>query len=41
MSTNTPGDVIAGHALAVDSEGSIYLGETLDGARLQKYARVR
>ena len=41
MSTDTPGDIIAGHALAIDSEGSIYVGETLDGARLQKYIRVR
>ena len=41
MSTNTSGDIIAAHAIAVDSAGDLYVGETLDGARLQKYARVR
>lgn len=41
MSGDTPGDIIAAHALAIDSAGDIYVGETLDGARIQKYARVR
>ena len=41
MSTDTSGDVIAAHAIAVDSAGDLYVGETLEGARLQKYARVR
>lgn len=40
MSTDTPGDIIAGHAMAMDSKGDLYVGETLDGARVQKYARV-
>ena len=41
MSTDTEGDFLAAHALAIDSIGDIYVGETLDGARIQKYARVR
>ena len=40
MSTDTPGDIIAGHAIAIDSEGSLYVGETLDGAKVQKFVRV-
>ena len=40
MSTNNPGDIIAGHAVAMDSNGDLYVGETLDGARVQKFARV-
>ena len=40
MSTDTPGDIIAGHAVAIDSEGSLYVGETLDGAKVQKFVRV-
>ena len=35
-----PGDIIAGHAVAMDSKGDLYVGETLDGARVQKFARV-
>ncbi len=41
MSTDASGDVIAAHAIAVESAGDLYVGETLEGARLQKYARVR
>ena len=37
MSTDTPGDIIAGHAIAMDSKGNLYVGETLDGARVQKF----
>ncbi|MCY3637806.1 MAG: hypothetical protein OXG80_01780, partial [Chloroflexi bacterium] len=40
MSSDTPGDIIAGHAVAMDSKGDLYVGETLDGARVQKFARV-
>lgn len=39
-STHTEGDLIAAHALGIDSEGSLYVGETLEGARLQKFVRV-
>ena len=39
-STHTEGDLIAAHALGIDSEGSLYVGETLEGARLQKFIRV-
>ncbi|HAL49754.1 MAG: hypothetical protein FI707_09170 [SAR202 cluster bacterium] len=41
MSTGTPGDLIAAHSLALDSKGDLYVGETLDGARVQKFVRVR
>ena len=34
------GDIVAAHAVGIDSEGSLYVGETLDGARLQKFVRV-
>ena len=39
-STHTEGNLIAAHALGIDSEGSLYVGETLEGARLQKFIRV-
>ena len=38
--THTSGDIVAAHAVGIDSEGSLYVGETLDGARLQKFVRV-
>tara|TARA_B100001167_G_scaffold51292_2_gene29755 strand:- start:1572 stop:2495 length:924 start_codon:yes stop_codon:yes gene_type:complete len=38
--THTAGDLVAAHAVGIDSEGSLYVGETLDGARLQKFVRV-
>ncbi len=41
MSTDTPGDILAGHAAMADSHGDLYVGETLIGARVQKFARVR
>ena len=40
MSTETPGDIIAAHALSLDSKGDLYVGETLDPARIQKFKRV-
>jgi len=40
MSTWTPGDIRAAHALALDSKGDLYVGETLDPARMQKFVRV-
>ena len=39
-STRDHGDLLAAHAVGIDSEGSLYIGETLDGARLQKFVRV-
>ena len=39
-STHTHGDLIAAHAVGIDSQGSLYVGETLEGARLQKFVRV-
>ena len=41
MSTDTPGDLLAAHAAMGDSKGDLYVGETLIGARMQKFARVR
>jgi len=41
MSTDAPGDILAGHAAMADSHGDLYVGETLIGARVQKFARVR
>ena len=38
--THTPGDFVAAHAVGIDSENSLYVGETLKGARLQKFVRV-
>ena len=34
-------DLIAAHALGIDSVGDMYVGKTLEGARILKYARVR
>lgn len=36
-----PGKFVAPHGLWVDSEGSVYVSEVLDGQRVQKFARVR
>ncbi|MCH8284693.1 MAG: hypothetical protein IIC20_08960 [Chloroflexi bacterium] len=41
MSSDEPGDLIAAHALAMDSKGDLYVGETLNGARAQKFVRVK
>ncbi len=41
MSTETPGDIKAGHAAVTDKKGDLYVGETLIGARMQKFERVR
>ncbi len=41
MSTNTPGDILAGHMAVTDKKGNLYVGETLIGARMQKFERVR
>ena len=39
-STGIDGDFLAAHAVGIDSDGSLYVGETLDGARLQKFVRI-
>ena len=39
--THEPGKFWGPHGLWVDSQGSIYVGEVLQGARLQKFARRR
>ena len=39
-STGIDGDFLAANAVGIDSDGSLYVGETLDGARLQKFVRV-
>ena len=41
MSTQDPGDLLAAHAVALDSKGAMYIGETLIGHRVQKYVRVK
>src|SRR5262249_39818601 len=37
--SNQPGKFWGPHSIWVDSEGSLYVGEVLDGQRLQKFAR--
>ena len=39
--THEPGQFWGPHGIATDSEGSIYVSEVLEGARLQKFARKR
>jgi DNA-binding beta-propeller fold protein YncE len=39
--THEPGLFWGPHGIATDSEGSIYVSEVLEGARLQKFARKR
>ena len=39
--THDAGQFWAPHGVAVDSTGAMYIGEVLDGQRLQKFARVR
>ena len=41
MGSDESADLIAAHALGIDSVGDLYVGETLEGARILKYARVR
>ena len=38
--TKAPGLFTAPHGAAVDSQGSLYVGEVLEGSRLQKFARL-
>jgi hypothetical protein len=39
--SNLPGKFWGPHAIWVDSVGDLYIGEVLDGRRLQKFARTR
>lgn len=40
MGSGEGADLVAAHALGIDSVGDMYVGETLEGARILKYARV-
>ena len=35
------GQFVAPHGVAVDSHGDLYIGEVLEGHRIQKFLRVR
>ena len=37
--SDVPGEFKAPHCAAVDSHGDIYVGEVLEGMRLQKFVR--
>ena len=39
--SHRPGEFWAPHGVAVDSHGDLYIGEVLEGQRLQKFARIR
>ncbi len=39
--SHEPGLFAAPHALAIDSRGDLYVGEVLDGDRIQKFIRQR
>ena len=34
-----PGKFVAPHCVAVDSKGDVYVGEVLEGMRIQKFVR--
>ena len=38
--SHEPGQFVSPHCVTVDSQGSIYIGEVLEGRRVQKFARV-
>ena len=40
-SSHDAGQFVAPHGMAVDSHGDIYIGEVLQGQRVQKFIRVR
>jgi DNA-binding beta-propeller fold protein YncE len=40
-SSHEPGQFVAPHAIAVDSRGDLYVGEVLEGKRIQKFTRQR
>jgi hypothetical protein len=39
--SNDPGKFWGPHGIWTDSEGSIYVAEVLNGARMQKFARLK
>ena len=39
QNTHEPGGFVAPHGIAVDSHGDIYVGEVLEGQRIQKFVR--
>ena len=41
MGSSEGADLIVAHAIGIDSIGDMYVGETLEGARILKYTRVR
>ena len=41
MSTDDPADLLCAHAVALDSTGALYIGETLAAHRVQKYVPVK
>ncbi len=40
-SSHDPGQFVAPHGVAIDSHGDIYVGEVLEGKRIQKFVRKR
>ncbi|MGD2142488.1 MAG: hypothetical protein PVH79_03285 [Candidatus Bathyarchaeota archaeon] len=38
--SHAPGLFVAPHCVWTDSQGSLYVGEVLEGQRIQKFARV-
>ncbi|MCH7653645.1 MAG: hypothetical protein IIB14_08225 [Chloroflexi bacterium] len=40
-SSHEPGQFVAPHGVAIDSHGDIYIGEVLEGRRIQKFIRQR
>jgi hypothetical protein len=39
MASPSPGQFVAPHGIAIDSHGDIYVGEVLEGQRIQKFVR--
>jgi len=39
--SNAPGKFWGSHCIWVDSQGDLYVGEVLEGQRLQKFARCK
>ena len=38
-SSHDPGQFVAPHGIAIDSHGDIYVGEVLEGQRIQKFVK--
>ena len=39
--SHEPGQFVAPHGAAIDSRGDLYVGEVLEGQRIQKFIRQR